>query len=796
MTFFRFSFPLLIFISVLFAAQDASAQNPLNKAEISDSIDVLHYDINLRMVNLSTHSVSGYTELRVVSKVSNLALFRLWLQQLEVDSVLINGSPAASFSYNDTLISIAPTTAFSSGDTFITRVYYHGYPVTDPSGWGGFYFSADSNFAYNLGVGFESVPHNYGRVWFPCIDDFVDRATYDIHITTKDDRMAVCGGLLISGTDHGDGTKTWHWRMLTSIPTYLASVAVGKYVPVTGTFNGMAGNIPTAIYVRAGDTTNAKNTFIHLNDMLTAFEQRFGPYRFERVGYVGVPFNSGAMEHATNIAYPLAVINGSTAYDDLMSHELSHMWFGDAVTCATAEDMWINEGWARYCEAIFNEYMYGPQDYYSYMQELHKNVVQFTHVEDGGYRAVYGIPAEYTYGSTVYDKGADVAHTLRGYLGDSTFFSVMKKYMDDHAFSHISSAEFRDYLTQETGINMTPFFDVWIFSPGFPHFSVDSFNVSGTGPWAVEVFVRQRLNHAPAMADDNILEVTFLNEQWQEFTDTIRFSGAAGQKTFSVPFLPSHVMMDRYDKISDAITAHDMVIKSTGLKSFPTTNLSLDVVSVSDSAFVRVEHNFVAPDPLKTANPDIQRLSDYRYWKVDGIFPSGFVSKARFRYNRSTSTSTGYLDNTLMTSALSKDSLLLLYRTGAGDDWQVTSFVIAGTVTSGDLIADTLRCGEYTLAIGTPYVSGIENTRGKEGGQLKVFPNPADAVFTIQWKHPGASRICIYNIKGRMVDEFRLEAGQDRLLWTPGNKAAGAYVLKLYDGKDAIIGQEKVVYTR
>ena len=763
------------------------------KAEISDSIDVLHYDIHLDLVHLSTKSITGFTDLEIVAKLP-LTTFRLWLQQLVVDSVIVNGA-SATVGYNDTLITILPATSFNIGDTFQTRVYYHGQPVVDPSGWGGFYFTADSNWAFNLGVGFESVPHNYGRVWFPCIDDFVDRATYDEYITTKDDFMAVCGGNLLSGVDNGDNTITWHWQMIRTIPTYLASVAVGKYVAVADTFHGMAGDVPTFLYVRVTDTTNAKNSFVHLNDILTTYESRFGPYRFERVGYVGVPFSNGAMEHATNIAYPLVCINGTTAYEDLYSHELSHMWFGDAVTCATAEDMWINEGWARYCEAIAREGVYGNASYKTYLQTLLKDVIQFLHVTDNGYRAIYGIPPEYTYGNTVYDKGGMVAATLRGYLGDSTFFSVMKKYFDDHAYDHISSTEFRDYLTAETGVDMTAFFDTWVFSPGFPHFSVDSFNVSGSGPASVTVYVRQRLDHLPLYANNNNVEITFKNDTWQSFTDTLHFSGALGQKTFTVPFAPTVVLMDADDKIADAITAHGTTVKTTGQISFPTTYCTLDVTSVADSAWVRIEHNFVPPDPLKVPDPDIDRLSDHRYWKVDGIFPAGFITKAKFRYNRTTSTTTGYLDNTLMTTTGSKDSLRLLYRTGPESDWETIPFTIAGTSTAGDMIVDTLRKGEYTFAIGVPISFGIRgNEPGLEKG-IHIFPNPSDSDFTIEWKYRDVTRIQILNFKGKIVEEIPV-ANKQRVVWEPGNKSSGIYVVKFYDAQGAVIGQEKIVYAK
>lgn len=771
----------------------ATAQNPA-KAEISDSIDVLHYAIRLDMVHLGTKRIAGYTDLQITPRVNGLTGFRLWLQSLNVDSVKINTSSTATYTYDGTLLRIALPFTASPADTFTARVYYHGNPVIDPSSWGGFYFSSDSNYAFNLGVGFQSVPHNYGRVWFPCIDDFVDRAMYDCYITTQSNKKAVCAGTLADSTDHGNGTTTWHWTLHQSIATYLASVAVGPYIAVKDTFHGMNADVPSFLYVPASDSLQAPASFIHLNDILAVYENRFGPYPWERVGYVGVPFSNGAMEHVTNIAYPLVCIDGSLDYEDLYAHELSHMWFGDKTTCATAEDMWINEGWASYCEAVFKEGLYGKAAYEAHMRNLHKNVVQFTHVEDAGYRALYGIPPQYTYASTVYDKGADVVHTLRGYLGDSLFFGTVKSMLNDYAFRHISSAQMRDYFSMHTGVDMTGFWDAWVFAPGFPHFSVDSFSCTGSGPALATVYFRQRLDNAPAFANNNILEVRFMDEQWQQFTDTVHFSGQYGVKTFSLPFVPTLVIMDPDDKISDALTSFSRVVKTTGAQDMTTTWCVLDVQSVTDSALVRVEHNYVAPDPLKTANPDILRLSPYRYWKVDGIFPEGFHAKGKFRYNRTTSTSVGYLDNTLLTTMTSKDSLLLLYRRDPAEDWQVVPFVLSGTGNSGDLIADTLRRGEYTLAVGTPYNAGLSTLRSEPPASLTIWPNPSGDRVVISWDAPEARIIRVYNPQGTLSQTLDLQGRSGQTTWAPGNLPAGTYVLQLLDSKNRIAASGRLVY--
>ncbi|HNW70564.1 MAG TPA: M1 family aminopeptidase [Bacteroidales bacterium] len=778
--------PLFLTAITAFPAKQSKA--------VSDSVDVLNYSINLDLVHLSTKTISGFTTLTITPNVNNLSQIKLDLLKLNIDSINFQNNPLATFTYNDTVIRIDLPYSININDTVLLSVHYHGIPQVDESGWGGFYFTNDSSFAYNLGVGFQAVPHNYGRVWFPCLDDFVDRATYDCFITVKNDKKAVCGGTLMSVTDNGNNSSTFHWKIHATIPTYLASVAVGDYVSVTDTFNSMSGKVPINIYVRPSDTTLAKGSFINLKQILAIFENRFGPYRWERVGYVGVPFNSGAMEHSTNIAYPLVCINGNLTYESLYAHELSHQWFGDLVTCSTALDMWINEGWARYCESVYMELLYGTDAYKQNVRENHFSVITEAHVVDQGYRAVYGIPDAYTYSNTVYDKGADVVHTLRNYLGDSVFFAAVKAMTNDFQFRDISSAGMRDYLSTQTGVNLNDFFQAWVFSPGFPHFSIDSFVVTQTSPEIkVRVYVRQRLHHAPALANSNRVEITFGKNNWQLFSDTIQFSGSAASKEFVVPFIPDVAMMDFNEKTSDAITDMYKVIKTTGTYDLPLTYCRVDVSGINDSALVRVEHNWVAPDPLKAANPDILRLSDVHYWKVDGIFPENFIASARFKYNRNASTSTVNIDNILLPVYTSTDSLLLLYRPNTAADWSITHFSRLGPSTVGYLIVDTLRKGEYCFAVGTPYVASVNNPETPKN-HLEAFPNPSNNSFTFSFDINEKASIKIYDVAGNEVSVIEAGSNEHKAIWQAADVAAGTYYARLFslDGKKKL-GEKKLV---
>ncbi|HBX53303.1 MAG: hypothetical protein A2275_12670 [Bacteroidetes bacterium RIFOXYA12_FULL_35_11] len=741
----------------------------------SDSIDVLHYKITLNFEDYINQQISGNTELRIASKINNLDVFCLDLLKLNVDSVKINSSDV-NYTYNDTLLKIQ-TSGFSANDTFLVTVFYHGHPVTDPSGWGGFYFYSGG--AYNLGVGFADYPHCYGRTWFPCVDDFVDRALYDLYIITPFDKYAVCGGTLQSVTNNDTLSKTYHWKLNNSIPTYLTSVAVGDYAAVIDTFNGIQANIPTYLHVRPADTTKAKNSFINLNNILAAYEDCFGPYRWERVGYVGVPFNSGAMEHATNIAYPNACIDNTLYYEELLAHELSHHWFGNLITCKTDSDMWINEGWATYCEEIFRKHVTGHDAFKSHVRARHAEVVRYLHVEDSGYRAVYGLPLDMTYCSTVYQKGANVVHTLENYLGDSLFFSAVKAMLDSFAYNNISSIQMRDFLSQHTGVDLTDFFDFFVFSPGFTHYSIDSFIVTPAGQnFDVNIYVRQRLKGVTQFANSNKFEITFMDSAWQQTSRVISFNGETGNAVFSLPFYPVAVMADLEEKTADATVDNYKVIKTTGTYAFDKAYFTAIVSNLPDSAFLRIEHNWVAPDGFKTPHPSYT-LSPNRYYKVDGILSDGFLAKGKFSYNATPSTQ---LDHELLINTT--DSIVIFFRENSSREWRRTKFTKTGNAYVGFLTVDTLYKGEYALATYS-WISSLEsNTEGTM--HLNVYPNPTDSQVTIEYEIKKTGKIEITNSMGKIIYIQNISKGNNKIVWDSRTHIKGEYFVTVYEGKEKI----------
>jgi len=748
----------------------------------SDTFDVLKYTINLEIGNTSNHLLSGNTQVRFAPKLNNKTFIRFDLLKLTMDSVKENNQ-LLTYVYNDTILKINFTSSKNTTDTSIVTIYYHGTPQIDATGWGGFYFdnTQSAQYAYNLGVGFGAKPHNYGRVWFPCFDNFVERSKYEFNITSDTTRRAYCNGQLISDIVNAN-KRTRKWVLNEEIPTYLASVALANYRQVNWTINTLTGVKPITLVAFANDTTAMKTGFVNLKNCITGFENYFGPYKWNRFGYCLVPFNSGAMEHATNISYPRAFI-GNLAYEaDLMAHELSHHWWGDLITCETQEDMWINEGMATFSSYMFTEWQYGKTAYINKVKTQHDDLLHFLHKNEGGFRAVSGLPHSLTYGDHVYKKGADVAHTLRGYMGDSAFFNASKYTMQQNAFKSINSTEFKNHFQTSSGQSLTDFFDNWIFAGGWSHFAIDSVIYKpGTSGIDAIVHLRQKLYGATVLHSSVPLELSFFKSDWSRIIKKVTMSGATQVFTVNIPNTAVYCALNYDDKIGDATSHEAKIIKSAGNVTYALGKIFMQVQNAgADSSLLRVIHNYVRPDPFKY-NPIHHKLSDQHFWRVEGILSQGFVTKARFNFdgNKAAGGTYAYMD-TLLT-IINSDSINLFYRKNASEDWvmlqNVTKFITG--LRSGYIQMDTLKLGEYTFGnYGDSSLVGL-NQSSKNKMEIKLYPNPATHKFSIEFKEPLKKEylLTILDVEGKTVISKNLNT---RLALVDINQLAkGTYLVKI-----------------
>jgi len=759
----------------------------------SDTFDILKYTINLNISDFVTDTIRGNTLVKFKPKLNGQNKIRLDLLKMKIDSVKLNNS-LLTYTYNDTVIKVNLPASYNTTDTLNLNVFYHGKPQGDPSGWGGFYFSG--NYAFNLGVGFGAKPHNYGRVWFPCFDNFVEKSLYDFNITTDVSKKAYCNGELINDVVNGS-LRTRSWKLEKEIPSYLASVAVADYTQVNWTASVASGTVPVILAARAADTSALKAGFVNLLNAVSGFENYYGPYVWNRIGYCLVPFNSGAMEHATNIAYPQAAI--SIGYEaTLMAHELSHHWWGDLMTCETQEDMWLNEGWASYSEYLFREWKYGYNSYITNLISTHDDMVHFAHFREGKYWAVSGVPHQYTYGDHVYRKGAVVAHNLRAYMGDTDFFNGIKYVMAQKAYKNMNSMEFKSLLETSSGKSLSDFFNNWVMNGGWPHFSVDSVNYvpQGVGSYIATVYVKQKITGAPAYYSNVPLEISFFNNLWQPTTKSFTMSGVAQSFTFALNFAPVMSAINYNGKLLDALVAENKIYKSTGSFNSSLGKCLIQVMNKgADSSFIRVEHNYAKPDPFKN-NIGNYKISNQHYWRIDGVLTPGFHAKLHLNFDgtNTTSGSFGQLDTCL--TSVQNDSIIVLYRKNRADDWKlVDKYTKYKTGTKmGKFIIDTLRLGEYVFANKNGINPGIgiqESVKGKSN--LKLFPNPAGQQVTVRLENytmQGSELIEIISTEGKLVFSSSLNTQETKIDCSAFSK--GNYIVSISRNKK-VIAREKLI---
>jgi len=650
-----------------------------------NNIDILHYSINLNITDFANKQISGNTIVQLSSTKKDITEIKLDLLSLNVDSVFLFNEKIANYKYDRKLITI-PYKAESSEGKCCTKVtiYYHGQPVQDLA-WGGFFFSDSA--AYNIGVGMDADPHGFGRVWFPCSDSFTDKATYDFNITVPSKYKAVCSGKLEDVIKNNDGTETFSWSLKQEVPTYIVSVAVAKYAIVEDLYKGIKRNIPINLYVYPEDSANAVYSFKNLKKAMAAFEKGYGEYVWDRVGYVEVPFNSGAMEHVCNIAYPEYAVDSTLFRETLMAHELSHHWFGNLVTCKTSSDMWLNEGWASYSEALFKEEVYGKDAYKEYVRENHTKVLTQAHIIDKGYRAVAGVPHEFTYGKTVYDKGADVASTLRGYMGDSLFFNSLTAYLKAFSFKAASSYDFRDFMSKHSGIDLTDFFDTWVFEKGFPHFSAVNFKTEKVGKeYKTEITIKQKLKERDFYGENNFIDLTFVDKKLNFHTEKAIMSGPEETYNYFFKFKPLAVFIDLEEKNADATVDNYKVFNDTASYDFPYTDFSIKINKLKGKAIVQSILNIIKPDYTKN---DTYKISSVQYWDIKGIATETLVMEGSFFVSLEENNFTEFFDEAV-----------LLYRPNIYTKFEeVKTEKMGYNEFDGLMIVKDFKFGQYVLAV-------------------------------------------------------------------------------------------------
>ena len=724
-------------------------------AQYTDSVDALHYDLTLRLrSNTSPHLTgSAKIDLRLLTAMPSL---QLELKNATVDSVFVDGQRDATAQYASPYLTVGTGNAAAS-DTLCVTVHYHSDGYTESSGTGGLHFN--TGIAFNIGVALREYPHNMGKAWFPCRDNFTDRATYTLHVNTETGWTAQCGGTCDSVWNDADGGQNSQWQLPQEIPTYLMSIVVAPWHIIERNFTGLYGTYPTTLGYLYHDSTAVQRSFDNLEQVLPMFEQCLGPYRWNRIGYVSTPI--GSMEHVNNICLHTEVMaNSSEMAQGNIVHELSHSWFGNLVTCSSAADMWFNEGGATFCEELAMQAIHADDDplYHRkyYMANLEK-VIRTCHLDDGeGYRPLYNQPHRYTYGTTTYNKGALMWHSLRGYLGDSVFYEALRTFFERNAFHSMDGISVRDSLAAYSHTNLDDFFDFYVYNGGFIDIVIDAMHYDNN---IVTLHLRQRLLGTNQPMHGCRVPITFVGSNGERYPVVATLDDENAELTFNIPFAPAHAIVDPCDTLTRACTSDDMNFNHRGVYRSPLAHFNATVFNCGDStSWLRVEHHWL---PAEGAMPYGVVRSANRYWNLIGTINDDISVSGTFFYSCETNNDATYphLDYGFYEKSDSHDSLRLLYRPDNQSPWHVVDATHGGTAIEGRLNLQQLHPGEYTLAIVDTALLAINHAMPEEGLAITIRPNPSTGNIQIDNPDNEPCTVSIYDMTGRtVINEHRFQS--------------------------------------
>lgn len=426
-------------------------------------IDVLNYSLNLDLFNCFIspfpHSFQAREEitLRLEDEVDLIKL-NASSQSLHIDSVFLD---ANSFTHNNDTLYIRFTKKNKLNNTIKVGVKYFHKDVKDES----FFVKDGMLFTMNAPEG--------ARNWFPCIDHPSDKATLNLKAKTPANVLLASNGSLIDSNKTND-TIYYSWRSRDPIATYLVNIAA-KIDYNLDIENWEDQNIPIRYYWNNGENqTKLKNIKEVLPKILGYYSKLFGNFPFEKVGFATLnnQFSFGGMENQTIIS-----LCPDCWDESLIAHELAHEWFGNMISPKSWSDIWLNEGFATYCEGLWYEYSLGKNAYKKYIAQQAQRYLNLN-VDMPIYNMSWShltpdIEKLYN-GAVEYAKAACVLDMFRNVVGDSLFFKILKSYAadDNLKFKNASTEDFVAKVNGITNKSYNWFFEQWLKYSAHPVYKI------------------------------------------------------------------------------------------------------------------------------------------------------------------------------------------------------------------------------------------------------------------------------------------------------------------------------------
>ncbi len=509
------------------------------------SLEPTHVEVDLR-VDLDRQSVDGTVTTTVEARRAgprSIELHAVDFQAVEVRDV--DGRPLV-FQYDGRRITATWTEAFSAGETRRLAVRYQVVrPVT------GLYFSKPTP-AMPDEPWFAATDHETERArhWLPCIDLPNVRARLDFHLRAETRFTILANGALVGEIDHGDGTKTAHYRLDQRCPSYLTCFAIGAF---TRCDDGEHAGRPIAYFGTAEfSPAHLARSFGRTPKMLDWLTAKLGaPFPYPKYFQFALPGFGGAMENISLVSWDdMFVLDETLAtewgwlVDQINIHEMAHSYFGDWVVCRDFAHAWLKESWATYIESCWLEDQVSrdESDY-----DFYVNAAAYITEADERYKRPI-VTRVFNHSWSLYDRhlypgGACRLHMLRKLLGDEVFWAAVRDYVKTYGGQVVETDDFRRMMEKHSGRSLVRFFDQWFFGKGYPSLKVAFTHDAAKGEGTFEIEQTQVDEKAPVPAFALTLKVGWVVGGTIE-TRTVELEQARHTIVVAMPVDPEQVRID------------------------------------------------------------------------------------------------------------------------------------------------------------------------------------------------------------------------------------------------------------
>ncbi len=434
---------------------------PAIDADSTHNWDALHYDLRLQVTPVSVPNnlnIDGEMIIHFMPEITGLDTVDLHLHGLNVTEVQLDGVNC-NYSRDGDMMYVALPGPHNPGEELDLYIHYSGTPeitnLITPTG----IFYSSSTMIYTMNDPFGA------RNWMPCWDEPWDKATVQLKLVVPTDFEVVANGDHL-GTINMGAYRMWVYDMTEPITTYLISFCASDYE----TFEQTAGSVAIKHYVYPQHLAAAQYDFGRVPEAIEAYAGYFGPYPFSTYGYAEAPMfgGGGAMEHQTIVTFGNLLITGNRAYEDIVVHELGHMWFGDAVSYIDWPEMWLSEGFATYSEALWHQHLDSLAGYHQYMLSIQSTYYGWENPSNP--LPIYDPPWNIIWSPLTYEKAASVLHMLRYHVGYVDFFDILHTYVSTYQYGNASTTDLMNVVEGVTGDDYGWFFNQWIYQAGYPNF--------------------------------------------------------------------------------------------------------------------------------------------------------------------------------------------------------------------------------------------------------------------------------------------------------------------------------------